>query len=216
MQSHAQVVVIGGGNMGAGVLYHLAHMGWTDCVLIEKAELTSGATWHAAGLVSRMVGGHALGAIHDYAVDLYKRIEAETDVGVSWHNCGSLRVATSPEHMDWIQHVRDAVLARGQQAEIISAEEVARLNPLYDVKAAGVLGALHTPDDGHVDPSGTCQAMAKGARQLGATVIRNCRVTDITQVSSGAWQVGTERGTITAELGHCICDDIVMQHRRYG
>ncbi|WP_406645677.1 FAD-dependent oxidoreductase [Aliisedimentitalea scapharcae] len=199
MTEHARVVVIGGGNMGAGVLYHLAHMGWTDCVLIEKAELTSGATWHAAGLVSRMVGGQALGSIHDYGVDLYKRIEAETDVGVSWHNCGSLRVATSPDHMDWINHIRDAILARGQDAHIIDADEVARLNPLYDVKAAGVLGAVYTPDDGHVDPSGTCQAMAKGARQMGAKVRRNCRVTATHQLPSGEWHVETEQGTIIAQ-----------------
>lgn len=199
MTEHARVVVIGGGNMGAGVLYHLAHMGWTDCILIEKSELTSGATWHAAGLVSRMVGGQALGSIHDYGVDLYKRIERETEVGVSWHNCGSLRVATSPAHMDWINHIRDAVLARGQEAHIIDAAEVARLNPLYDVEAAGVLGAIHTPDDGHVDPSGTCQAMAKGARQLGAQVRRNCRVTGLTQLPSGEWQVKTEQGTIIAQ-----------------
>ncbi len=199
MTEHARVVVIGGGNMGAGVLYHLAHMGWTDCILIEKSELTSGATWHAAGLVSRMVGGQALGSIHDYGVDLYKRIERETEVGVSWHNCGSLRVATSPAHVDWINHIRDAVLARGQEAHIIDAAEVARLNPLYDVEAAGVLGAIHTPDDGHVDPSGTCQAMAKGARQLGAQVRRNCRVTGLTQLPSGEWQVETEQGTIIAQ-----------------
>ena len=133
MRSHARVVVIGGGNMGAGVLYHLAKEGWSDCVLIEKAELTSGATWHAAGLVSRMIGGYALGSMHDYAVDLYKEIESETGQSVSFHNCGSLRVATSREHMDWINHVRDAVVARGQVAEIISPEEVKRLNPLYDI-----------------------------------------------------------------------------------
>jgi len=175
MQDHAQVAVIGGGNMGAGVLYHLARLGWTDCALIEKAELTSGATWHAAGLVSRMIGGQALGSIHDYAVDFYKRIEAETEVGVSWHDCGSLRVATSPEHMDWINHIRDAVTARGQEAHIVDAAEVARLNPLYDVEAAGILGAVYTPDDGHVDPSGTCQAMAKGARQMGARVTEQAK-----------------------------------------
>ncbi len=199
MQKHARVVVIGGGNMGAGVLYHLAHMGWRDLVLIEKAELTSGATWHAAGLVSRMVGGQALGDMHDYAVDLYKRIETETDVSVSWHNCGSLRVATSHEHMDWINHVRDAVLARNQQVEIVDAAEVKRLNPLYDVDAANIQGAVFTPDDGHVDPSGTCQAMAKGARQLGASVIRNCQVTHTQQLASGEWEVITEQGTIIAE-----------------
>ncbi|MDA7963576.1 FAD-dependent oxidoreductase [Ruegeria sp.] len=199
MAEHARVVVIGGGNMGAGVLYHLAHMGWTDCILLEKAELTSGATWHAAGLVSRMIGGQALGSIHDYGVDLYKRIEAETEVGVSWHNCGSLRVATSPDHMDWINHIRDAVLARGQEAHVIDAAEVARLNPLYDVAAAGVLGAVYTPDDGHVDPSGTCQALAKGARQLGAKVRRNCRVLATRQLRSGEWEVTTEQGVIIAQ-----------------
>lgn len=199
MVEQARVVVIGGGNMGAGVLYHLAHMGWTDCILLEKAELTSGATWHAAGLVSRMVAGQALGAIHDYGVDLYKQIEAETEVGVSWHTCGSLRVATSADHMDWINHIRDAILARGQEAHVIDAAEVARLNPLYDVKAAGVLGALYTPDDGHVDPSGTCQAMAKGARQLGAQVRRNCRVLSTRQRPTGEWEVETEQGMILAQ-----------------
>ena len=181
------------------MLYHLARTGWTDCVLVEKAELTSGATWHAAGLVSRMISGQALGIMHDYAVDLYKRIETETEVGASWHGCGSLRVATSDAHMDWIKHICDTVLARGQEAHIVNAAEVAHRNPLYDVEKAGVLGAIYTPDDGHVDPSGTWQAMAKGAQQRGAKVIRNCRVTDMRQLPSGEWEVVTEQGTITAE-----------------
>ena len=199
MRTHARVVVIGGGNMGAGVLYHLAKQGWTDCVLLEKAELTSGATWHAAGLVSRMVGGSALGSLHDYAVELYQSIEAETGQSVSWHGCGSLRVATSPAHLDWINHVRDAVLARGQQADIMSPAEVQHLNPLYDVARAGVLAALYTPGDGHVDPAGTCFAMAAGARQMGAEIIRQCRVTDVKQLPSGEWQVTTEKGDIVCE-----------------
>ncbi len=185
--------------MGAGVLYHLAKEGWTDCALIEKAELTSGATWHAAGLVSRMIGGYSLGSLHDYAVVLYKTIESETEVSVSWHGCGSLRVATSQDHLDWINHLRDTILARGQEAHIISPNEVAELNPLYDIKAANVSAALYTPDDGHVDPSGTCQAMAKGARQLGTEVIRHNRVTDVKQLASGEWQVTTEQGIIHCE-----------------
>ena len=135
MRSQARVVVIGGGNMGAAVLYHLAREGWTDCLLIEKAELTSGATWHAAGLVSRMVGGYALGRCHDYAVDLYKGIEAETGQGVSWHNCGSLRLAASENHRDWLMHTRDAILARGQECHWIEPAEVKRLNPLADTSA---------------------------------------------------------------------------------
>ncbi|MEM8497781.1 MAG: FAD-dependent oxidoreductase [Pseudomonadota bacterium] len=199
MQSHARVVVIGGGNMGAGVLYHLAKEGWTDCLLIEKAELTSGATWHAAGLVSRMIGSYTLGAMHDYAIDLYTRIEQETDQSVSYHGCGSLRVATSAEHMDWINHVRDAIIARKQEAHIISAAEVAELNPLYDVGRAGALGAIYTPDDGHVDPAGTCNAMIKGARLLGAHVERQCLVNNVQQLANGEWQVSTEKGTVICE-----------------
>ena len=197
MRKTARVVVIGGGNMGAGVLYHLAKEGWTDCVLIEKAELTSGATWHAAGLVSRMVGSYGLGTMHDYAIDLYKRIEAETEQSVSWHNCGSLRVASTPDHVDWLQHTRDAILARGQEAHIVSAQEVKLLNPLYDVSR--ILCGLHTPDDGHVDPSGTCQAMAKGARLLGCEVVRRNRVTDVRALPSGEWEVVTEHGSIRCE-----------------
>ncbi|MEP0696191.1 MAG: FAD-dependent oxidoreductase, partial [Nitratireductor sp.] len=203
MRKHARVVVIGGGNMGTGVLYHLAREGWTDCLLLEKAELTSGATWHAAGLVSRMVAGHALGSIHDYAVDFYKSIEAETEQSVSWHGCGSLRVATSPDHLDWIRHIRDTVVARGQVAEIVSPDEVARLNPLYDTKAAGVLAGLYTPDDGHVDPAGTCFAMAKGARMMGAEIVRRCRVTDVTRLASGEWEVLTDQGH------RIVCEHVV-------
>jgi len=197
MRSQARVVVIGGGNMGAAVLYHLAREGWTDCLLIEKAELTSGATWHAAGLVSRMVAGYGVGRCHDYAVDLYKGIEAETGQGVSWHNCGSLRLAASENHRDWLMHTRDAILARGQDCRWVDPEEVKRLNPLADTSA--LIGALHTPDDGHVDPAGTCQAMAKGARLLGAEVMRHNRVLDLMPRPSGEWDVVTEEGTVVAE-----------------
>ena len=197
MTESARVVVIGGGNMGASVLYHLAKEGWTDIVLVEKAELTSGATWHAAGLVSRMTPGHALGTCHDYAVDLYKTIEGETEQGVSWHNCGSLRVGASEDHRAWLMHTRDAVLARGQECHWVSPEEIAELNPIYDT--SHIIGGIYTPDDGHVDPSGTCQAMAKGARMRGARVRRRNRVTDVQQLPSGEWKVTTEQGDILCE-----------------
>lgn len=197
MKETARVVVIGGGNLGASVLYHLAKEGWNDCILVEKAELTSGATWHAAGLVTRMVGDGALGRIHDYGVDFYKSIEKETDQGVSWHNCGSIRVASTPDHVDWLQHMRDGILARGQEAHLISPTEVKRLNPLYDVSR--IVGALYTPDDGHVDPSGACNAMAKGARALGAEISRRNRVVDVRRLKSGDWEVVTEQGTISCE-----------------
>jgi dimethylglycine dehydrogenase len=197
MRSQARVVVIGGGNVGAAVLYHLAREGWSDGLLIEKAELTSGATWHAAGLVSRMVAGQSLGRCHDYAVDLYKEIEAETGQATGWHGCGSLRIASSQDHRDWLMHTRDAVLARGQDCRWLEPAEVKRLNPLYD--ASAIVGALYTPDDGHVDPAGACQAMAKGARLLGAEVVRRNRVVDLVPRPSGEWDVVTEHGTVVAE-----------------
>ncbi|MDX1576789.1 MAG: FAD-binding oxidoreductase, partial [Kiloniellales bacterium] len=163
----------------------------------EKAELTSGATWHAAGLVSRMVAGQALGRGHDYGVDLYKRIEAETGQAVGWHGCGSLRLASSADHRDWLMHTRDAVRGRGTDCRWLEPAQVKRLNPLVDISA--VIGGLYTPDDGHVDPSGTCQAMAKGARQLGAEVARRNRVFDLVPRPSGEWEVVTEHGTVVAE-----------------
>jgi len=199
VSEHARVVVVGGGNMGAGVLYHLAHEGWTDCILLEKAELTSGATWHAAGLVSRMISSHSLGSLHDYAVDLYKRIEQETGQAVSWHNCGSLRVATSADHVDWIRHIYDIVTARGQEIHFIGPDEIKRLNPLYDVAQTGIVAGIYTPDDGHVDPAGACQALCAGARKLGAKIRRRCRATGVAQLPSGEWRVDTEAGSIICE-----------------
>ncbi len=197
--SYVKIVIIGGGNMGVACAYQLAKQGCTDVILLEKSELTSGATWHAAGLVSRMVGALSLGAIHDIAVETYKAIEAETNQAVSWHGCGSLRVATSPAHMDWIKHLYDTILSRGQEAEIVSAEKVKELNPLYDIETARVMGGLYTPDDGHVDPSGVCFAMAKGAKNLGVQISKPCRALDVKQLPSMEWQVTTEQGTIICE-----------------
>lgn len=199
LPDRAQVVVIGGGNVGASVLYHLAKEGWTDTILLEKAELTSGATWHAAGLVSRMVGGFNLGSWHDYAIDLYSSIEQETGQSAGYHQCGSLRVATSRAHVDWVRHVYDGVIARGNEAHLIGPDELAELNPLYDAAGAGVIEALYTPGDGHVDPAGVCTAMAKGARQLGARVQRQCRVVDVSANADGTWRIDTGHGSIVAE-----------------
>ena len=197
LPSHSRVIIIGGGNMGASVLYHLAKEGWNDCILLEKNELTSGATWHAAGLVSQMIASPTLGSIHDYAIELYQHLETETDQSVSFHGCGSLRVATSTQHLDWLQHIRDGVLARGQQAEILNARQFAHLNPLYD--SANILGALYTAGDGHIDPAGSCFAMVKGARQCGARVLRYCRVINVRQLPAGEWCVETTMGEIICE-----------------
>jgi dimethylglycine dehydrogenase len=130
-------------------------------------------------------------------VDLYKTIEGETEQGVSWHNCGSLRVGATEDHRDWLMHTRDAVLARGQECHWVTPDEIAELNPIYDT--SHIIGGIYTPDDGHVDPSGTCQAMAKGARMRGARVMRRNRVTDVVQQPNGEWLVRTEQGDILCE-----------------
>ena len=104
MQSQARVVIVGGGIMGTSLLYHLAQEGWSDCVLIEKAELTSGSTWHAAGQISHSVSHYGLAKMNGYAIDLYNRIEAETDQSVSFHDCGSLRLAYTQDELDWFHY----------------------------------------------------------------------------------------------------------------
>ena len=197
MAEQARVIIIGGGIVGASLLYHLAKEGWTDCILIEKAELTSGATWHAAGQCSHAVASIGLGRIHGYGIELYQRLEAETGQSVSWHGCGSLRIAYTEDHMDWLRHTVDVGRYLGFPMEIVGPDEIRRLHPLYETE--GIIAALHTPADGHVDPSGTCQALAIGARRMGARIIRRNRVTGLTRMPSGEWRVETEQGEFLCE-----------------
>ncbi|MCL6283768.1 FAD-dependent oxidoreductase [Ruegeria sp. 2012CJ41-6] len=195
LPSHAHVVIVGGGVMGVGLAYHLAHEGWRDVVLLEKAELTSGSTWHAAGQITHSTSSFGLGKCVDYNIGLYSgALEAETGQAVTWHGCGSFRLAYTQDEMDWLRHTLSVGRALGFNIELVGPSRVAELHPFYNLD--GVLGALHTPDDGHVDPSGVTMAMAAGARQLGAKIIRQCRATNITQAESGEWVVETEQGTI--------------------
>jgi len=197
MQHNARVVIVGGGIMGASLLYHLAKEGWTDSVLIEKGELTSGSTWHAAGQISHSVSHYGLAKINGYGIELYQRIEDETDQAVSWHGCGSLRLAYNTDEVDWLRYTVSVNRGLGHQMEIIGPEEIRKLHPFYNLD--GVLAALHTPHDGHVDPAGACFALAKGAKQMGASVIRDNRATDIRATESGEWEVVTEQGSIVCE-----------------
>ncbi len=197
--SHARVVIVGGGVMGVGLAYHLAHEGWgPDVVLLEKAELTSGSTWHAAGQITHSTSSFGLGKCVDYNIGLYSGgLEAETGQAVTWHGCGSFRLAYTADEMDWLRHTLSVGRSLGFNIELVGAEKIAELHPFYNLD--GVLGALHTPDDGHVDPTNVTMAMAAGARQLGARIIRKCQATNITQMDNGEWQVETEQGTITCE-----------------
>ena len=197
--SHARVVIVGGGVMGVGLAYHLAHEGWgPEVVLLEKAELTSGSTWHAAGQITHSTSSFSLGKCVDYNIGLYSgALEAETGQAVTWHGCGSFRLAYAEDEMDWLRHTLSVGRSLGFNIELVGPQQVAALHPFYNLE--GVLGALHTPDDGHVDPTNVTMAMAAGARALGARIIRRCRATNITQDPSGEWRVETERGTILCE-----------------
>ena len=196
--TQARVVIVGGGVMGCGLAYHLAHEGWTDIVLLEKAELTSGSTWHAAGQITHSTSSYGLGKCVGYNIDLYAgQLEAETGVSVTWHGCGSFRLAYDDDEMDWLRHTMSVGTALGFPMELVGPEQIRKHHPYYNLD--GVKGALHTPDDGHADPSGVTQALAAGARKLGARIIRRCRATDIKQQPNGEWVVSTEQGDITCE-----------------
>jgi len=194
----ARVVIVGGGIMGCGLAYHLAHEGWTDVVLVEKAELTSGSTWHAAGQITHSTSSFSLGKCVGYNIELYSNVlEAETEQSVTWHGCGSLRLAYTEDEVDWLRHTLSVGRSLGFRMELMDPARIAERHPFYNLD--GVEAALYTPDDGHVDPAGATFALAQGARQLGARIIRQCRVTDVQREANGEWRVDTEQGSIRCE-----------------
>jgi len=198
LPAHARVVVVGGGVMGAGLLYHLAEEGWgADCLLIEKGELTSGSTWHAAGQCPSFIADYNMAKIHDCGIKLYPRLEELTGQYVSWHGCGGIRFALQPAEVEWFQRVAAVGKLIGFDCEIIDPAKIRQLNPL--VKTDGVLAGAWTTGDGHVDPAGVCNAMAKGAKQNGARIVTNTLVTGITRRASGEWEVATDAGTVVCE-----------------
>ena len=197
MRSHARVVVIGGGVMGVGLLYHLAKEGWADAVLVEKGELTSGSTWHAAGLVPHFIGSLNLAKVHFYGSRLYQRLEEEVGQATGWHGCGAIRLATDRDEVDWFRYVQGVLRCVGAECHLIGPAEIAELHPLLDTE--GVLLGAYTPGDGHTDPASSTMAMAAGARAGGAEIYLRNRVVDIAPRPDGTWDVVTEQGTIVAE-----------------
>ena len=198
MKTHARVVVIGGGAMGVGALYGLAKAGWgDDVVLVEKGELTSGSTWHAAGLIPHFIGSLNMAKVHRYGTEMYKSLEAETGQHTGWHGCGAIRLALTQDEVDWFKYVQGVLKLAGSECHLIGPNEIRRLHPLLETD--GILLGAYTPGDGHTDPASSTQAMATGARLMGAEIYRFNRVTDTKQKANGEWQVVTEKGTITCE-----------------
>ena len=198
MKAHARVVIVGGGIMGASLLYHLAELGWTDTLLIEKDELTSGSTWHAAGQCPNITGSYNLAKMHAYSNQLYPRLEAITGQYVSWHASGGIRLATDARELAWFRYIHGYARAIGFNMEIIGPEEIRRLNPFLTTD--GVIAGAYTTDDGHADPAGLCNAMAIGARNMGASIARKTRVVGIDPLENGEWRVRTDQGDVTAEI----------------
>ena len=197
MKTQARVVVIGGGAMGVGLLYHLVKEGWSDSVLVEKGELTSGSTWHAAGLVGHFIGNLNMAKIHLYGADLYQRLEAETGQSTGWHGCGSIRLATNADEADWFRQMKGLLDYVGAECHLIGPNEIRRLHPLVDVE--GVHLGAYTPNDGHTDPASATHSMAAGARQGGAEIYRHTLVTDTRRLPGGEWEVVTDKGRIRCE-----------------
>ncbi len=197
LPNYSRVVIIGGGMMGVGLLYHLAEAGWDDCILIEKGELTSGSTWHAAGQCPSFIADYNMAQIHHYSNTLYPKLEELTGQATGWHGCGGIRFATTEEELDYFRLVEGIAANVGFRMQIISPEEIQRINPF--VTTEGVLAGAWTLDDGHVDSASCCNAMAKGAKNYGATIIRNNRVTGTNLLPSGEWEVVTQQGIIVCE-----------------
>ncbi|MEC8998964.1 MAG: FAD-dependent oxidoreductase [Actinomycetota bacterium] len=197
LPENAQVVVIGGGVVGASVLYHLTKAGWTDVVLLERRELTAGSTWHAAGGMHTINGDPNVAALQRYTVQLYEDLERESGVSCGLHLTGEVMLADSEDRMDWLRmaHARGRYL--GMQTDLISVAEAAEKIPF--IVEENFVGALWDPVGGHVDPSGVTHAYATAARMAGAQVHRNTWAHDVVQRPDGQWDVVTERGTVTCE-----------------
>ncbi len=196
MKSHYRVVVIGGGIVGASVLYHLTRKGWSDVALIERAELTAGSTWHAAAGFHAINDDPHIAALQAYTIGLYQEIEAESGQSVGMHMPGGYSIATTPERWEWLQSEFAIYQTLGIEARLATPDEIVAECPIVDPR--GLLGGLFDPHEGAVDPHGSTHAFAIAARKRGADVILRNRVTGLRPHADG-WLVETEQGTLVAQ-----------------
>jgi len=197
MKSHAQVVVIGGGVVGCSVLYHLTKLGWNDVVLIERSELTSGSTWHAAGGFHTLNADTNMAALQGYTINLYEELEQLSGQSCGLHHVGGLTLATTPERMDFLKAERAKQRYMGLETEIVGPEEITKISPITNTE--GVIGALYDPLDGHLDPYGTTHAYAKAAKINGAQIELRTKVDTLNPRPDKSWDIVTDQGTINAE-----------------
>ena len=197
MKTTTQVVVIGGGVVGCSVLYHLTKLGWSDVMLLERSELTSGSTWHAAGGFHTLNGDTNMAALQGYTIRLYKELEEITGMSCGLHHVGGVTLADNQDRFDMLVAERAKHRFMGLETEIIGPEEIRKVAPITNTD--GIIGALYDPLDGHLDPSGTTHAYAKAARMGGATIETHCMVREITPRKTGGWDVVTDKGTIQTE-----------------
>ncbi len=195
--STAKVVVVGGGVVGVSTLYHLVKKGWSDCMLFERKELTSGSTWHAAGLLPLFNMSYSVGQLHKYSVDLYKRLQEETGQDVGLRSVSNIRLATNQDRMDEYYQYAGVAQTIGVNVEFLTPEEVIELWPF--AKKEGLIGAMRHPDDGYVQPADLTQAFAIGARDGGGKIHRNTTVLAIEQLADERWKVTTDKGEVIAE-----------------
>jgi dimethylglycine dehydrogenase len=197
LATHVRVAVIGGGVVGCSVLYHLAKRGCTDVVLLERAELTSGSTWHAAGGMHTLNGDPNVAALQRYTIELYKELEKIEGAECGVHRPGCIYLASTDQQVDFFRSERAKAKVLGLDLDFIGLDEAKRLNPLLDMSF--FKSAMFDPNDGYVDPSGVTQALAQGARQFGATIVRHCPVEAVRQRPNGEWELQTPTGSYVAE-----------------
>jgi len=196
LPSTARVVIIGGGAVGVSSLYHLAKAGWSECVLIEKNELTSGSTWHAAGNVPTFSSSWSLMNMQRYSAELYRGLAQAVDYPMNYHVTGSIRLAHGKERMREFQRAKGMGRYQGMDIDVIGPDEIKPRYPF--IETHDLQGALYDPNDGDIDPAQLTQALAKGARDLGATIVRFCPVIAVRR-ERGEWVVTTEKGEIRCE-----------------
>jgi dimethylglycine dehydrogenase len=199
MKSRTKVVVIGGGIAGCSTLYHLTQEGWSDVVLIERDELTSGTTWHSAAQVTNFGMNQTMVGLKTHSIKLYQELANDPDYPINYHHGdGGIRLANKPEQMDGYRHFSSMARGMDVEFEVIDAKECARRHPL--ISTENLIGGLWDPMDGDIDPAQLCQALARRARKAGAEVYRHTPVTNLTQHKDDTWTVHTEKGDIDCDI----------------